>query len=56
MKGRAESLSKRQLWRREMSLLEVKNLRVHFHDARPERWAVDGVSMSVERFNFLLIL
>ena len=32
-----------------MSLLEVKNLRVHFHDARPERWAVNGVSLSVEK-------
>lgn len=31
-----------------MSLLEVKNLRVHFHDAAPERFAVDGVSFEME--------
>lgn len=31
-----------------MSLLEVKNLRVHFHDAAPDRFAVDGVSFTME--------
>lgn len=36
-----------------MSLLEVKNLRVHFHDAAPERFAVDGVSFSMEEGEIL---
>ena len=36
-----------------MSLLEVKNLRVHFHDAAPERFAVDGVSFSLEEGQIL---
>ena len=31
-----------------MSLLEVKDLSVHFHDARPERFAVGGISFSME--------
>jgi ABC-type dipeptide/oligopeptide/nickel transport system ATPase component len=31
-----------------MSLLEVRDLRVHFHNAAPERFAVDGVSFSLE--------
>ncbi len=31
-----------------MSLLEVKDLRVHFHDASADRFAVDGVSFSME--------
>lgn len=36
-----------------MSLLEVKNLRVHFHDAAPDRFAVDGVSFSMEEGDIL---
>ena len=36
-----------------MSLLEVKDLRVHFHDAAPDRFAVDGVSFSMEEGDIL---
>lgn len=36
-----------------MSLLEVENLRVHFHDAAPDRFAVDGVSFSMEEGDIL---
>lgn len=36
-----------------MSLLEVKNLRVHFHDAAPDRFAVDGVSFTMEEGDIL---
>ena len=36
-----------------MSLLEVENLRVHFHDAAPDRYAVDGVSFSMEEGDIL---
>ena len=36
-----------------MSLLNVENLRVHFHDAAPERFAVDGVSFSMEEGDIL---
>ena len=36
-----------------MSLLEVKNLRVHFHDAAPDRFAVDGVSFALEEGDIL---
>ena len=36
-----------------MSLLEVKDLRVHFHDAAPDRFAVDGVSFSMEKGDIL---
>ena len=36
-----------------MSLLEVNNLRVHFHDAAPDRFAVDGVSFSMEKGDIL---
>ena len=32
-----------------MSLLEVKDLRVHFLDAAPDRFAVDGISFSLEQ-------
>ena len=33
--------------------LEVENLRVHFHDAAPDRYAVDGVSFSMEEGDIL---
>ena len=36
-----------------MSLLEVRDLRVHFHDAAPDRFAVDGVSFSMEEGDIL---
>ena len=36
-----------------MSLLEVKNLKVHFHDAAPDRFAVDGVSFTMEEGDIL---
>ena len=36
-----------------MSLLEVKDLSVHFHDARPERFAVGGISFSMEEGEIL---
>ena len=36
-----------------MSLLEVKNLRVHFHDAAQDRFAVDGVTFSMEKGDIL---
>ena len=36
-----------------MSLLEVKDLIVHFHDARPERFAVGGISFSMEEGEIL---
>ena len=36
-----------------MSLLEVNSLKVHFHDAAPERFAVDGVSFSMEQGDVL---
>ena len=36
-----------------MSLLDVKNLRVHFRDAAPDRFAVDGVSFSMEKGEIL---
>ncbi len=36
-----------------MSLLEVKDLRVHFHDAAKDRFAVDGVSFSMEEGQIL---
>ena len=39
-----------------MSLLEVKNLRVHFHDAAPDRFAVDGVSFSMEQGDVLALV
>ena len=35
------------------ALLEVSDLRVHFHSASPERWAVDGVSFSMEEGEIL---
>ena len=37
-----------------MSLLEVKDLSVHFHDARPERFAVGGISFSMEEGEILV--
>lgn len=30
------------------NVLEVQNLRVHFHTAKPERWAVNGVSLYMQ--------
>ena len=36
-----------------MSLLEVKDLRVHFYDTAPDRFAVDGVSFSMEEGDIL---
>ena len=36
-----------------MSLLEVNNLKVYFHDAAPDRFAVDGVSFSMEEGDVL---
>ncbi len=36
-----------------MSLLEVKDLKVHFHDAAADRFAVDGVSFSMEKGEIL---
>ncbi len=36
-----------------MSLLEVENLRVHFQDAAKDRFAVDGVSFSMEKGDIL---
>ena len=30
-----------------MDILSVKDLRVHFHNAAPDRFAVDGVSFSI---------
>ena len=37
-------------------LLNVQDLRVHFHSASPERWAVDGVSFSMEEGEVLGIV
>ncbi len=36
-----------------MSLLEVENLKVHFYDAAPDRFAVNGVSFSMEKGDIL---
>ena len=36
-----------------MSLLDVTDLKVHFHDAAPERFAVNGVSFSMEEGDVL---
>ena len=36
-----------------MSLLDVTDLKVHFHDAAPERFAVNGVSFSMEERDVL---
>lgn len=36
-----------------MSLLEVTDLKVHFHDAAPDRFAVNGVSFSMEEGDVL---
>ena len=37
----------------DMSLLDVTDLKVHFHDAAPERFAVNGVSFSMEEGDVL---
>ena len=34
-------------------ILNVQDLRVHFHDAAPDRFAVDGLSFSMDRGEIL---
>ena len=36
-----------------MSLLEVNDLKVRFHDAAPDHYAVGGVSFSMEKGDIL---